>query len=159
MSSEAAVWAMKWLNFLLLAGLIGKFGRRPFLDLLDGWRRSAADEQDEAAEAARESARKRDTAREQLDGVDKEIERFRREADGRIEDFREKLDEDMEREIRHLEKHARFERAHLEKEARLLVQREFARKSVALCRERIRERITDEEKRRFNRRFIEMLEK
>jgi F0F1-type ATP synthase membrane subunit b/b' len=77
MSSDFAVEIMKWLNFFLLAGLIGKFGIPPLLRWLDAESDKIQATSQSRVQEALEVKQQVDQARKKLEDFDKEYEEIK----------------------------------------------------------------------------------
>jgi len=157
MNQELAVYLMKWLNFLILAGLLFKFALKPLGSLLDRWSDECQNDMDEAMKLSDESRNSLESNRKKLEGVAERIEEFRQRTIQDIDEFRKKIEHETQREISNLEHHTEAEQLYLKEQFRLELQRECAEKAVARSGEIIKKKMTKKDRTNFNLQFIEML--
>ncbi len=133
----------KLVNFLVLAGIIYHFGRRPIADLFRG----AAERAKGLLDSARQEARQTEDAlaeqKRKIDGLQAELERWLAEA---REDARQEQ-ERLTGEARETAERIRVQTHHLVQQefrkARADLQRELAGETVRLAEGMIRQRLDD----------------
>ncbi len=150
---------MRWVNFLILAALFFKYGRRPILNFLTGQKDQIKEEIELLEEQKKKVVAEIEAARARLKHRAERIEQIKQKiiADGTRE--KERIIEQARRESRHMLESAGHKMEHYIRQARDTIRAEMIDQAIALAAKRLPEIITRQDAERFVHEFIEAAEK
>ncbi len=153
-----AIEIMKWLNFFLMAGLIGRFGIPPMLRWLDSESDATQASSQEAARKQAEEENRVIQARKKLEGVEKEAEEMKLLALHHAKVLLHTLKTETEEEIHRLRQFADYEVQRTEAEAKNTIQQEIVLQAVLVSDKILSSALTENDQRRMNRQFFKLIQ-
>jgi len=157
MTIDFPVLIMRWLNFAIMAGLILKFGWKPFTSLLDNFSDESQDNINEALSSKQKSQDVLAINQKKIDNSDKEVADILAQAEKKSEEVAISIADETERELLHLKEHSKAEIKYISYEAKALIQKEFSEQAVNISREHIIKNINKTDYKKFNKNFISMI--
>ncbi|EKD28487.1 MAG: hypothetical protein ACD_79C00288G0007 [uncultured bacterium] len=154
MEIDYSIYAMKFLNFLMLLGLMLKFGYKPACSLLEETAEDIREEY-ELSKVQREKEEKDfETKKKLLDQADKYVSEIVEKHNAELRDFKRKVEEDTVKEINLIIEQSEDEINNFLNDTRLSLEHEFAEKALQISKEKILKNITEDDKKRYNDLFI-----
>ncbi len=150
---------MRWVNFIILAALFFKYGRRPIINFLKGQKDQIKEEIEILEEQKSKVVAEIEAARVQLKHRAERIEQIKQKiiADGTRE--KERIIEQARRESKHMLESAGHKLEHHIRQAHQAVRAEMIDQAIALATKRLPEIITREDAEKLVAKFIEAAEK
>ncbi|MGH9338722.1 MAG: F0F1 ATP synthase subunit B [Acidobacteriota bacterium] len=142
--SEEIGWGIldplgRWINLLILAGVLIYFLRDPLLNFFGSRRKSIQEEIKEAHQARDEAQGKLEAVEARMKNLDQELAQIREEAEKQAELERQRIIEQAEQDARKIVSVARREMEVLTRAARTELKQYAAQLSVDLAEDQIRE--------------------
>lgn len=157
MSSDAAIWLMKWLNFLMLAGLITYFGRRPLLELLSSLVKDTEKIMSNADEELATAQSELSEAESLISDLDKELAVLDSDARERAELIAKDIEDHAVREVELLQKHKETEKKLLREGTLARVHNVFVETCFSEAKQIVKTNIKIEDHKAFNKQGIDMI--
>jgi len=159
-ASDSAAWrptydlVMRWLNFLILAVVIVKFGRRPLLDFLKGKQAEIGAQIQKIETEKEEISAAADAARRQLAESARQLEEIKRRIIDRGEKRKLEIIAEARQEGRHIMESARRKVEGTILQAKNKVRQEMIDQAVNIALERLPAEITAQDNEELFERFL-----
>jgi F-type H+-transporting ATPase subunit b len=146
---------MRWVNFLILAGLLIKFSRLPIKSFLASKKDDIAREIEALESAKEQMLLKIDASRQQIENSNERLSRLKKTIIARGEKNKIKIIEDAERESKILLESARQKIESRISDAREVIKLELVDLAIALAIRKLPEAITDQDNQKFIDAYLE----
>ncbi len=154
-----AIEIMKWLNFFLMAGLIGKFAIPPLLRWLDS-------ESDATQASSQEATQKQAEAKQWVEQSQKKMENFDKDADAmkllavrQVNVLMHTIKTETEEEIHRLRQFAEYEIQSIQTEAKNKIHQETVLEAIAVSQKNLSSALTENDQRRWIHQFFEQFQR